>query len=116
MLSDQILPHVDIAKLQKRLVLSNIWGNLEESTNIKKNVSKLGASKFSKDFFIYALEWTPDRLIWKINEVTVATTTEGVPQQPMYVILSSALHKDVNGSVLPASLDVDWVKCYTAAK
>ena len=116
MLSDQILPHVDIAKIQKKLVLSNIWGNIAESNDIKKNISKLGASKFSKDFFIYTLEWAPDRLTWKINGMTIATTTEGVPQQPMYVILSSALYKDVNGSVLPASLEVDWVKCYMAAK
>jgi len=116
MLSDQIVPHVDIAKIQKKLVLSNIWGNIAESNDIKKNVSKLGASKFSKDFYIYTLEWAPDRLIWKINGVTIASATDGVPQEPMYLILSSALYKDVNGSVLPASLEVDWVKCYMAAK
>jgi hypothetical protein len=116
MLSDQILPHIDIAKIQKKLVMSNIWGNIAESNGIKKNVSKLGSSRFSKDFFIYTLEWAPDRLTWKVNGLTIATVTEGVPQQPMYLLLSSALYKDVNGTVLPASMEVDWVKCYTAAK
>ncbi len=116
MLSEQILPHIDIAKVQKKLVMSNIWGNIAESSGIKKQVSKLGASRFSKDFFIYTLEWTPDKLTWKINGLTVATTTEGVPQQPMYLILNSALYKDVNGSVLPVTMEVDWVKCYVAAK
>ena len=115
MLSDQILPHIDVAKIQKRLVMSNIWGNIAES-DIKKHVSKLGASRFSKDFYIYTLEWTPDRLTWKINGLTIATTSEGVPQQPMYLILSSALYKDANGSVLPASMEVDWIRCYLAAK
>ncbi len=116
MLSEQMLPHIDIAKIQKKLVMGNIWGNITESNAIRKNVSKLGASKFSKDFYIYGLEWTPEKLTWKINDVIVASVTDGVPKEPMYLILSSALYRDVNGSVLPASMEVDWVKCYTAAK
>ncbi len=30
----------------------------------------------------------------------------------MYINISSSLYKDVNGSVLPAEVEVDWVRCY----
>lgn len=115
MLSDKILPHVDVAKSQKKLVMSNIWGNIAEKNGVRRKISRLGASRFSKDFFIYRLEWAPGKLTWKINGLTMASTTEGVPQEPMYLVLSSSLYKDVNGTVLPASMEVDWVKCYQAA-
>ncbi len=115
MLADQIVPHIEVAKTHKRLVMSNIWGNLAETKGIKSKVSKIGLSRFTSDYYIYTLEWSKERLTWKINSLTVATSTEGVPQVPMYVILSSTLYKNINGSVLPASMEVDWVRCYERA-
>ncbi|NJK87820.1 MAG: family 16 glycosylhydrolase [Bacteroidales bacterium] len=112
MLSDRMLPHVDVAKSQNKLVMSNIWGNITEKNGVRKYISKLSLGKLANDFFIYRLEWTNNRLTWKINNVTVASTTDGVPQEMMYIVLSSALYEDVNGTVLPAAMEVDWVKSY----
>ncbi|MBN2395573.1 MAG: family 16 glycosylhydrolase [Candidatus Atribacteria bacterium] len=112
MLSDQILPHIDVAKAQKKLQLGNFWGNLTEPNGVRKFSSKVGLSKLSNDFYIYRLEWTPGKLVWKINGLTIATATAGVPQDPMYLNFSSALYKDTNGTVLPASMEIDWVRCY----
>ena len=44
-------------------------------------------SRYSNDYFIYTLEWTSDKLVWKINGAEVFSQTSDVPQEPMYVLL-----------------------------
>jgi len=58
------------------------------------------------------MEWTREKITWKVNGVPVQATTEGVPHAPMYINISSSLYQDVDGSVLPADMEVDWVRCY----
>jgi beta-glucanase (GH16 family) len=113
MLGDKILPEVDIFKtLDGKLFLSNIWGNITEKDGVHKLSRKLGASKLSSDFFIYTLDWSPEKLVWKINGLEVATITDSVPQESMYFVFSSGIFGDkANGSV-PAAMDIDWVKVY----
>ncbi len=72
----------------------------------------MSRDKYGKDYQIFSLEWTSTKLTWKINGVTIYSTTKGVPQVPMYINISSSLYQDVNGSVLPADVEVDWVRCY----
>ena len=115
MLSKQVVPHIDIAKAENRLVMSNFWGNIDENQVIRKKISKLGLSKFAGDFYIYSLEWSEDKLIWKINGVKVASSSQGIPQESMYIILSSGIYKDVKGNNLPAAMEIDWVRCYQKA-
>ena len=56
---------------------------------IKSNHSKTSiGSRYANDFFIYTLEWTPDKLVWKINNTEVFTQTTDIPQEPMYVLLA----------------------------
>ncbi len=112
MLSDKVLPHVDIAKAGNKLVMSSFWGSIDKKGGIRKKVSRLGISKFSKDFYIYSLEWSQNKLIWKINGVDVAKSNQGVPQESMYLILSSGIYKDIKGNNLPAAMEIDWVRCY----
>ena len=114
MVSDLMLPHIDIARATNNIRLGNLWGN----PNVKGGVAKKGASmsrsRYGSDYYIFSLEWTRDTLSWKVNGVTAYTTREGVPQVPMYVNIGSALYQDVNGSVLPAEMEVDWVRCHQA--
>ncbi len=115
MLSKQIVPHIDIAKAENKLVMSNFWGNVGERKSIQKKISKLGISKYAKDFYIYSLEWSEQKLVWKINGVTVSSSSQGVPQESMYLVLSSGIYKDVKGNNLPAAMEIDWVRCYKKA-
>ncbi len=112
MLSKQAIPHIDIVKAENRLVMSNFWGDAEENKGIRKKIFRMGMSKYAGDFYIYSLEWSEQKLTWKINEVTVATSNQGVPKESMYLILSSGIYKDVKGNNLPAVMEVDWVRCY----
>ena len=113
MVGEKILPHIDIAKLEKNKIhVANFWGNINEKGGTNKKIYKKGGSKFSTDYFIYTLEWTPDKLVWKINDLEAMTQTQGVPQDPMYIGFSAGVSAPVPDHMLPASMDIDWVRVY----
>jgi len=117
MVADKILPHVEVAKVEKgKIFYGSFWGNIAEKGGVKKKVVKKSAGKFTSDFFIYSIEWTADKIVWKINEKVVLTQTQGVPQEPMYLALSSGVSNGVSEHQLPATMEIDWVKVYKKAE
>jgi hypothetical protein len=104
MLADKITPHLDIC----RTTGGKIWFDYFST---RGSVSKSSlSSKYSGDYYIYTLEWTPDKLVWKINNTEVYSETSDVPQEPMYVILAGGLNKPINGIT---SMEIDWVRVYS---
>jgi beta-glucanase (GH16 family) len=112
LVSDYMLPHIDIAKAAKNVTMGNYWGTLTAGLKPEKNEFRVNSGKYAADFYIFSLEWTATRLIWKINGVTVASVREGVPQVPMYLNLGSSLYEKTHTPVFPASFEVDWIRCY----
>jgi hypothetical protein len=107
MLADKITPHVNICRTSK----GKVWFDFFPA---KGNIAKTSlGSRYANDFFIYTLEWTSDRLVWKINDTEVFTQTSGVPQEPMYVLFSGGLDKPINGMT---SMEIDWVRVYQPKK
>jgi beta-glucanase (GH16 family) len=111
MVSKYIVPHINVAKANGKLVFGNAWADTNELKHIHEFSKKYKRSKFNQDFHIYTLEWHPDRLIWKINGVEVASTKQGIPHDPMYIALSAGLQKEVEIG-LPAEMEIDWVRCF----
>jgi beta-glucanase (GH16 family) len=107
MLADKITPHVDIC----RTLNGKVWFDYFSAKGNNTKTS-LG-SRYAKDFFIYSLEWTSDKLVWKINNTEVYTQTSDVPQVPMYVLLAGGLDKPINGMT---SMEIDWVRVYQPKK
>jgi hypothetical protein len=103
MLADKITPHVDICRTSS----GKVWFDYFSSKG-KPSKTSIG-SRYSKDYFIYSLEWTSDKLIWKINDTEVFSQTSDVPQEAMYVLLAGGLDKPINGLT---SLEIDWVRVY----
>jgi beta-glucanase (GH16 family) len=110
MVADQLLPHIDVIKCSKKINVGNFW--LSVGNKVNKKYASAGSGKYTSDFFIYSLEWTKNKLIWKINGVPVIASGDGIPEAPMYINFSSGLYQDTNGSVLPATMEIDWVRCY----
>jgi hypothetical protein len=107
MLADKITPHIDICRTSK----GKVWFDYFSA---KGNNSKISlGSRYSGDFFIFTLEWTSDKLIWKINNTEVYTQTSDVPQEPMYILLSGGLDKPLNGLT---SMEIDWIRIYQPKK
>ena len=84
-----------------------------------------GKGKIKPDAWnVYALEWTPDSLVWKINgramhkyRKTLNADHERWPwDAPFYVMLDMQLGGkwvgEVDEDALPAIMQVDWVKFY----
>jgi hypothetical protein len=107
MLADRITPHIDICRTSNGKVLFDYF-------SAKGNKTKTSLrSRYTKDFFIYSLEWTSDRLVWKINNTVVFTQTSDIPQEPMYVLFAGGLDKPINGMT---SMEIDWVRVYQPKK
>lgn len=112
LLSDRILPHVDIFKFEKnRLSAGNFWENGSEK-GFSKSISKVSGTKFTKDFFIYKLEWYPDKMVWKINDVVLKVQSQGLPENPMYLMFNASLKEFANEKKLPSALEIDWVRVF----
>lgn len=103
MLADKITPHLDICRTSG----GKIWMDYF-SQNGKTSKTLLG-SRYCNDYYIYTMEWTPDKLVWKINGAEIFTQTTEVPHEPMYVLLAGGLNKPLNGI---SSMEIDWVRVY----
>ena len=103
MLADKITPHIDVCKTSK----GKVWFDFFP---LEGNAAKTSLGKrYAGKFYIFTLEWTADKLVWKINNTVVFTQTSGIPQDPMYVLLSGGLDKPVSGTTL---MEIDWVRIY----
>ncbi len=110
MVSGRMLPHIDVARFENgKLHADYFWGT---GNATHKSISKTGGAKYADTFFIYTLEWSPNKLVWKINDKVFKTQTSGVPQEEMYINFSCNLKKDASESGLPSAMEIDWVRVY----
>jgi len=103
LLGDKITPHIDICRSGKGKVWADIFTS--EKDNRKTSIG----SKYSKDFFIYTLEWTPNKMVWKVNDVIFYTQTGNLPDEALYMVFTGGLNKAISGT---SSMEVDWVRVY----
>ncbi|MBN1949683.1 MAG: glycoside hydrolase family 16 protein [Bacteroidales bacterium] len=111
MVGNSMVPHIDVVKAAKKISFSHAWGDPKDLKSVNKFSYKRGRKRLANDFYIFSLEWKPGKLSWSINGVEVASTTSGVPDEEMYIAFSAGLQTDVNG-ILPARMEIDWVRCY----
>jgi hypothetical protein len=107
MIADKITPHIDVCRTANGKVLFDYF------TSLEKRVKASLGSKYANDFFIYTLEWTPDKLVWKINDAEVMTQTVDVPSVPMFINFSGGLDRPVNSMT---TMEIDWVRVYQPKK
>lgn len=103
MLSDKITPHIDVCRTENGKVAFDYFSKPGQ------RVKEVLGSRYANDFFIYTLEWTSSKLVWKINDTIVKEETSNVPQEPMYILFSGGLDKPINGST---AMEIDWVRVY----
>jgi len=116
---EKILPEIDIFKFnmdkKNRFQMSNYWGDAADSKTASRKTTKMNGSTFAKDYFIYTLDWTENKLTWKVNGLEVFSTTEGIPNEPLYLLLSAGLQKEPTDELTSSSFEIDWVRCYEKA-
>jgi beta-glucanase (GH16 family) len=110
MVSESMLPHIDVARFENGKLHANyFWG---KSDAPHRSLSKTGGAKYADTYFIYTLEWSPNKLVWKINNKIFKTQTSGVPQEEMYINFSCNLKKGASENSLPSAMEIDWIRVY----
>lgn len=107
LIGEKITPHLDVCRTSEGKLLFDYYSNPDK--RVKTTIS----SKYANDFFIYTLEWTPDRLVWKINDTEVFKQTSDIPQEPMYILFSGGLDKPINSMT---AMEIDWIRVYQPKK
>ncbi len=107
MLADKITPHIDVCRTAKGKVQFDYFAAVE-----KKAKGSVG-SKYANDFYIFTLEWTPDKLVWKVNDTEAFVQTSDIPQDPMYILFSGGLDKPISSMT---AMEIDWVRVYQPKK
>lgn len=117
MLGEKNIPQINIASLGKKKDKFTIGLVTKDGA---KSESIDGAT-FADKYYIYSLMWTPEKLVWYVNGVEVYTYKGTIPQEPMYILLSSHMKSDAMpekemSKPVNAEMAIDWVRCYTWAK
>jgi len=108
---DTIVPQIDIFKCyNNKLYLSTFWGNPAETSGIQRDTTSISASKFAGKYIIFSLEWSPEKMVWRINNVEVKIQVSNIPGDSMYLVLNSGVVGD--SPQVPTRLEVDWFRCY----
>jgi beta-glucanase (GH16 family) len=112
LMSEQMLPHVDIAKFEKgKIFAGSFWKN---ASTVGKSVSSAGGGKYSADYHIYTLIWEAGKLTWKINGVEFKVVTSSVPDVPLFIVFNSSLKQKADENGIPSAFEIDWVRVYKA--
>ncbi len=107
LLSEKSTPHVDIFNTEKgKLLAGNYW---KDEKQFNKQNFRIKGIRPSKGYFIYTLEWSANKMIWKINDVVVKTILKGIPKEPMFLNFA-LLVKHPKSPV--GEMSIDWVRCY----
>jgi beta-glucanase (GH16 family) len=69
----------------------------------------------SADFHNYALEWTPDALVWYVDGAERCRATEPIPDTPKFLIMNMAIGGNFDDdpddtTQFPVEYQIDWVR------
>jgi beta-glucanase (GH16 family) len=72
---------------------------------------------FSAGFHIFAVEWSPQSIVWFVDGVERFRSEDSIPSGKMYLLVNLAVGGDWPGApdektALPAALEVDYVRVY----
>jgi beta-glucanase (GH16 family) len=72
---------------------------------------------FSAEFHEFAVEWSPENIVWFVDGTERFRSNKTIPQTKMYVLVNLAVGGDWPGAPddktrFPASFDVDYVRVY----
>lgn len=110
MRGDTDMPHIQIMENGPEGVkMGTICGSGHKCTS---TIQPLKDMKLANDYYIFTLEWTREKLVWKINDMVVKEIRDNIPDIPMYVIFSLGANEAPADRSLPATMEIDWVRFY----
>lgn len=64
-----------------------------------------------KGYVIVSVNWSPEKIEWKINDKFMGRITDNIPHIPLGIRIETEVLKETSN--LPHRLDIDWIRCYT---
>lgn len=116
-------PEIDILEIlghePDTVLMTNHWGQDFRSRQFR--TAKWQGPDFSADFHTFAVEWTPEVIIWYVDGVERHRSTEHVPQQRMYILANLAVGGDLPGmpddtTPFPGVMEIDYIRAYARAE
>ncbi len=102
-------------------------GDRPNRISMTNHWSAQGKHKFAMQFFVgpdftegfhtFGMKWQSDEIIWYVDGVERFRSDQGVPSQPMYLVVNLAVGGNQIGypdesTPFPSYLDVDYVRVY----
>ncbi|MEB3286390.1 MAG: glycoside hydrolase family 16 protein [Vampirovibrionales bacterium] len=89
----------------------------DASGQVQHDIHEVEVPEILDEYHTYGLLWQPNRIVWYVDGRPVAQSTEGIPQEPMYVLLNLAVGGHWPGSPdsathFPASMDIDYLRIW----
>jgi beta-glucanase (GH16 family) len=112
------LPEIDVFEAAggspSKVFFANRWGT--EQTERSFGDSFTGPD-LSAGFHTISVEWDRDRITWFLDGREKFQSVDGIPRQPMYMLIDLAvggrLARSPDASTtLPASFDIDYIRVY----
>lgn len=114
---EKVLPEIDVFlkndSSQSTLLGSYFWQN--SGNKIQKSITKIGGLKLQQKYYIVGVEWNSKSVIWTLNGTPFKVEINQNPGTPLYLVFASAVNSKIDESKLPATLEIDWVKCWKKA-
>jgi beta-glucanase (GH16 family) len=113
------LPEIEvfqtIGSSPSKVFFANRWGT--EQTERSFGDSFIGPD-LSAGFHTLSIEWERDRISWSIDGKEKFQSVDGVPRQPMYLLLDLAVGGNLAkapdaSTAFPASFDIDYIHVYS---
>ena len=118
--ADQWPPEIDIMEMlghePNRVYGSNHWGNPPVSTYQTSPFQLPSLNpNFSTTFNTFSADWWPDRVDFYVNGILYATHRSRIPQEPMYIIVNTAVGGFWPGypdgtTAFPQRFEIDWIR------
>ena len=106
---EQNMPRVNLLEMGTK----NRLGIMNVNSAGKADVNGMDISNLKKgNWYIVSLEKSRNNFTWKINEAEILSIQNQDLKGKLHINASSIVVNEVPGSVLPATFDIEWVKCY----
>lgn len=119
LVGDKMLPEIDIFRKKgegsSSLQGAFFWENGEKGKP-KKSINSVSGLSLDSEFYILGVDWDEQKITWTINGIPFKVETNNLPKGAVYIVFSSGINGNIDESKLPATFEVDWVKCWAHNK
>jgi len=118
LVGDKMLPEIDILRKKgegsSKIQGAYFWENGQSKPS--KSITSIGGLSLDSNFYILGIDWDENKITWKINGIPFKEETNKLPQGSVYMVFSSGVNGKADDAKLPATMEVDWVKCWAHKK